>query len=71
MNQKNRDEALDETNALVPFDSADDVRIRSNCSPELSLELEPLRTSASNSGRWGMNISEMKTTIYIARVGMR
>jgi hypothetical protein len=50
---KNRtrcNEALDETNAAVPSDSADDARIVSNCSPELSLELEPPQTSASNTG---------------------
>jgi hypothetical protein len=34
-NWKHRDEALDETNAAVPSDSADDARIKSNCSPEL------------------------------------
>jgi hypothetical protein len=44
------DEAPDETNAAVPSDSADDARIGSNCSPELSPELEPPRTSASNTG---------------------
>jgi hypothetical protein len=44
------DEALDETNAVVPTDSTNDARIGSNCSPELSLELESLRTLASNSG---------------------
>jgi hypothetical protein len=42
------DEALDEANAAVPSDSADDARIGSNCSLELSPELELLRTSASN-----------------------
>jgi hypothetical protein len=46
INQMHCDEALDETNAAVPSDSADDVWIGSNCSPEL----EPLRTSATNSG---------------------
>jgi hypothetical protein len=43
-------EALDETNAAVPSDSADDARIGSNCSADLSPELEPPRTSASNTG---------------------
>jgi hypothetical protein len=43
-------EAIDETNAAVPSDSADEARIGSNCSPELSPELEPPRTSASNTG---------------------
>jgi hypothetical protein len=47
-NRTRCDEALDETNATVSSDSADDAGIGSNCSPELSLELEPLRTSASN-----------------------
>jgi hypothetical protein len=51
---------IDEPNALrrsprqdersVPSDSADDARIGSNCSLELSPELEPPRTSASNTG---------------------
>jgi hypothetical protein len=49
-NRMRCDEALDETNAAVPSDSADDARIGSNCSPELSPELEPPRTSASNTG---------------------
>jgi hypothetical protein len=48
MNRTCCDKALDETNAAVPSDSADDARIGSNCSAELSLELEPPRTSASN-----------------------
>jgi hypothetical protein len=46
MNRTRYDEALDETNAAVPSDSADDARIGSNCSPKL----EPARTSASNTG---------------------
>jgi hypothetical protein len=49
-NQRHQDEALDETNTMVPLDSADDAWIESNCSSELSQELEPTRTSASNSG---------------------
>jgi hypothetical protein len=49
-NRTRSDEALDETNAAVPSDSADDPRIGSNCSSELSPELEPHRTSASNIG---------------------
>jgi hypothetical protein len=49
-NRMRPDEALDEKNAAVPSDSADDAQIRSNCSTELSAELEPLRTSASNTG---------------------
>ena len=49
-NRTRCDEALDETNAAVPSDSADDAQIESNCSPELSPELEPPRTSASNTG---------------------
>jgi hypothetical protein len=43
-NQKHRDEALDETNAAVPSDSANDTWIKSNCSLELSPELEPSQT---------------------------
>jgi hypothetical protein len=43
-NRTHCNEALDETNAVVPSDSAHEARIESNCSPEL----EPLRTSASN-----------------------
>jgi hypothetical protein len=48
-NRTRPDQALDETKAAIPSDSADDAQIGSNCSPELSSELEPLRTSASNS----------------------
>jgi hypothetical protein len=44
MNRTRCDEALDETNAMVRSDSADDAGIGSNCSSEL----EPPRTSASN-----------------------
>jgi hypothetical protein len=40
-NRRHQDESLNETNAAVPSDSTDDARIESNCSPELSLELEP------------------------------
>jgi hypothetical protein len=49
-NRTRCDEALDETNAAVPLDSADDARSGSNCSSELSPELELPRTSASNTG---------------------
>jgi hypothetical protein len=49
-NRTRCDEALDETNAPVPSDSADDARIGNNCLSELSPELEPPRTSASNTG---------------------
>jgi hypothetical protein len=66
-----RDEALDETNLVVSSDSADDTWIGSNCLPEL----EPLRTSASNSGSWELNLrkpfrawnvlDEEKPSIYI------
>jgi hypothetical protein len=55
MNRTHRGEALDETNVAVSLDSADDLQIGSNCSLELSLELEPLRTAASNSGSWELN----------------
>jgi hypothetical protein len=55
-NRRLWDEALDETNAAVPSDSADDARIESNCSPKLLSELEPSRTSASNSGSFGSNL---------------
>jgi hypothetical protein len=48
-NRTNCDEALDETNAAISSDSVDNARIVSNCSSELSSELEPLRTSTSNS----------------------
>jgi hypothetical protein len=51
-NWKHRDEALDETNAAVPSDSADDARIKSNCSPEL----KHLRTSASDSRSFRSNL---------------
>jgi hypothetical protein len=55
-NWTHRAEALDEMNAVVPSDFANDARIASNCSSESSPELEPLRTSASNSGRCEMNL---------------
>jgi hypothetical protein len=35
MNRMRCDEALDETNAAIPSDLADDAQIGSNCSPEL------------------------------------
>jgi hypothetical protein len=61
-NQKHQDEALDEMNTAVPSDSTDDTRIKSKCSPELSpelsLELEPFRTSASNSGSFGSKLGK-------------
>jgi hypothetical protein len=38
-NRRHREEALDETNAVVPLDSADDAQIETNCSSELSPEL--------------------------------
>jgi hypothetical protein len=59
------DEALDETNAAVPSDSADDARIGSNC----SAELEPLRTSASNSGSWELNLGKPFRALERARRG--
>jgi hypothetical protein len=78
-NRRHRDEAPDKTNTTVPSDSADDVQIESNCSPELLAKLEPSRTSASNSGsfrsnlRVGFRILEMvrredSSHKYIARV---
>jgi hypothetical protein len=57
-NQKHWDEALDEMNAVVPSDSTDDARIESNCSPEMSPELEPSRTSASNPGSCGSKLGK-------------
>jgi hypothetical protein len=49
MTRKHRGETLNETNAAVPLDSADDAWIESNSSLELSLKLEPSQTSTSNS----------------------
>jgi hypothetical protein len=40
-NRKHRNEATDETNAAVLSNFANDARIESNYSPELSPELEP------------------------------
>jgi hypothetical protein len=68
-NRTQRDEALDETNAMVLLDSADDARIESNCSPELSSELEPLRTSVSNFGSWEMNMRKLFGESESARRG--
>jgi hypothetical protein len=65
MNQAHRDEALDKTNTAVSSDSADDARIGSNCSPEL----EPLRTSASNSGSWELNLRKQFFALERARQG--
>jgi hypothetical protein len=79
-NRKHRDEALDETNATVLSDFANDARIESNCSSELSSKLEPPRTSSSNSENYESKLGETilrfgkGTTrrfhpyIYIARV---
>jgi hypothetical protein len=51
-------EALDETNIVVPLNYANDAQIESNCSPELSLELQPSQTSASNSKNCGSNLEK-------------
>jgi hypothetical protein len=75
-------EALDETNIAVLSDSADDARIGSNCSPELSPKLQPLRTSASNTGSQGSDLEKMfhglerarrdeAGHVYISRVRIR
>jgi hypothetical protein len=40
-NRRHRDEALDDMDVAVPSDSSNDARIECNCSPELSLEMEP------------------------------
>jgi hypothetical protein len=77
-NRMHQDEALDEMIAAVPSDSADDTQNGCNC----STELEPLRTSTSNFGRWGMNLGKPfcdservrrgeAKHIYIARVQTR
>jgi hypothetical protein len=52
INRKHRDEALDETNAVVLSYFTNDARIESNCLPEL----ESPRTSVSNSGNCGSNL---------------
>jgi hypothetical protein len=57
-NQKHQDEPLDETNAVVLSDFTNNTRIGINCSPELSLELEPPRTSVSNSRTCGSNLGK-------------
>jgi hypothetical protein len=58
-----RCEALDETNAAVPSDSADDARIGSNC----SLELKPPRTSANNTGSLGLDLKKPFRVLERAR----
>jgi hypothetical protein len=78
MNRKHRDKALDETNAAVLLDSADEAQFESNCSPDLSPELELFRTSTSNSmnfrSRLGMGfkirkgLDERIPAIYIPSV---
>jgi hypothetical protein len=78
-NRKHQDEALDEANTTVLLDFANDARIESNCSPELSPDMEPPRTLASNSGNCVSNLGkrfrdferahrEASSQIYIARV---
>jgi hypothetical protein len=56
VNRKHQGEALNEMNASVLSDFTNDARIESNCSSELSLELEPARNSASNFGNCGSNL---------------
>jgi hypothetical protein len=67
MNRKNRDEALDETNAAVLSNFANDAWIESNCLPQLSPELEPLRTSMSNSINCGLNMGKQFRDLARAR----
>jgi hypothetical protein len=78
-NQKHRDEVLDDTNVAVLSDSANNAWIKSNCSLELSPELEPSQTSASIprivDRNWGKRFRglegarrEGSSHIYIARV---
>jgi hypothetical protein len=55
-NQKHQDEALDEVNAAVFLDFTNDARIESNCSSELSPDMEPPRTLASNFGNCLSNL---------------
>jgi hypothetical protein len=49
-NQRHRDEALGETHAAVPSDSTSDSLIESNCSLELSPELQPSEHRRAISG---------------------
>jgi hypothetical protein len=63
MNRKNRDEALDDTNAAVLSNFANDAWIESNCLPEL----EPLRTSTSNSINCGSNLGKQFRDLARAR----
>jgi hypothetical protein len=58
-NRMRPEEALDETIAAVSSDSADDVRIGSNCSPELLPELELL--SSFSEQFWELGIESEKT----------
>jgi hypothetical protein len=58
-NQTCPDEALDETNAAVSSDSADNARIESNCSPELSSELEPLPNFGEQFRKLGIESEEI------------
>jgi hypothetical protein len=66
-NRKHRDEALDETNIVVLSDFTNNARIETNCSPELSPKLEPLRTSASNSRNCGSNLGKRFRDLERAR----
>jgi hypothetical protein len=70
-NRTRCDEGLDETNAAVPSDSADDARIGSNCSPEL--EPPELRRAIPGARDWiwekrfvfWNGLDEMKSDMYI------
>jgi hypothetical protein len=67
--RKHQDEARDETNTTVPSDSASDAWIGSNCSSELSPELEPRRTLASNSERCRSSLEKPLYVLERARRG--
>jgi hypothetical protein len=61
--------ALDEKITVVSSHSADDAQIGSNCSSELSSELELLRTLASNSGSCELNLRKSFGALEHARRG--
>jgi hypothetical protein len=66
MNRTRPDEALNETNAMVPSDSAEDALIESNCSSELSPKLEPLTNFSEQFWELGVEFGE---TVSCSRTG--
>jgi hypothetical protein len=69
MNRKHLGEALDDMIAVVSSDSIDDARIGSNCSLELSSELELLPNFSGQFREVGMNMRKSFCDSECARQG--